>query len=354
MTIKINHNQLKEHIKKSYKTGVALFVQGTTGIGKSDTIKNTAKEIAKTLGLEFVEGWEKDKFGYIDIRLNQYSPEDLKGLPDLDRENKTTTWLSPAELPKGGKGIILFDELNLAAPSIQASAYQLILDKRLGSYKLPEGWCIIAAGNGIADRANVYDLPAPLKNRFTHTQLQIPTTEAWTEWAIGYNINNKIISFLNYKPSYLFTFDANNEDSAFATPRSWAFGSALIEGEEDTENIERYLSTAVGEGIAREYSAYHKMAEKLDMDKIIKNAKEFVSPKEINLKYAIAGALADYYNKKPASLQNIAIIWQKLEPEFTIISIKMARAYKPIQFVKEIFKLKEWDNISKDYQKYLM
>ena len=355
MSLEVNHSQLKEHIKKSYQTGVPLFVKGTMGIGKSDCVRKAAKEIAEELGMEYKDGgWEEGKFSVCDIRLSQRNPEDLKGLPMFNKDTKTTEWYAPEELPKSGKGLIFFDELNLAVPSIQAAAYEIILEKRLGTYKIPDGWGIIAAGNGTNDNANTYILSSPLKNRFTHVTLTPPTIEEWTTWAVENNINTNIISFLNFKEMYLHKFDSNNEDDAFPTHRSWAFGNKLIEGEKKDNVIQRYLASAVGEGVAHEYVAFHKMAAALDIDGMIKNPDDFVSPTEINMKYAVAGAFADRYNKNPKNLQNICKIWLKLEPEFTVISMKMCKAYKPRGFFEQMLKLKEWDTLSAEYSKYIM
>lgn len=354
MTAKINHIELGEHIRKAYKTQVSLFVKGTMGIGKSAVIKETAKEIADDEGMEFIDGWADGKFGLIDIRLSQFNPEDLKGLPMFNQKDKTTEWLLPEILPRSGKGIIFFDELNLATPSIQAAAYQLILDRKLGTYKLPDGWAIISAGNGTEDKANTYELPAPLANRFAHTELSPPSIDDWTAWATKNNINNNIISYLNWKFSNLYKFDSNSNDVAFPTPRSWTFASKMIEGETKDDTIKRYVASAVGDGIAIEYVAYHKMSSQLDIDKMIKNPNDFKNPTEINVAYAIAGGLAERYNKEPKNLQNICKIWLKLKPEFTVISMKMSKSYRPKSFASDILKLKEWDTLSKEYSKYLM
>jgi hypothetical protein len=57
-------------------------------------------------------------------------------------------WASPAELPTDPKSnaIVFLDELNSAAPAVQAAAYQLILNRRVGQYVLPAGVAIVAAG----------------------------------------------------------------------------------------------------------------------------------------------------------------------------------------------------------------
>ena len=159
---------------------------------------------------------------------------------------------------------------------------------------------------------------------------------------------------MNFKKSYLYKFDNDSNDVAFPTPRSWAFASKMIEGETNDKNIRRYVASAVGDGVAMEYVAYHKMASQLDIDAIIKNPKEFKNPTEINIAYAIAGGLAERYNKDSKLLKNICQVWEKLKPEFTVISMKMSKAYKPRTFNSDILKLKEWDTLSREYSKYLM
>ena len=134
MTKQVNHNRLEKIIKIAYKTKTPLFIWGATGIGKSQTIRRVAENLAKELGLEFSDNEIEDgKFGFVDVRISQFEPSDLRGLPDIQGEK--TKWKPPSWLPRNpkGKGIIFFDELNLAPPSIQASAYQLILDRKIGA-----------------------------------------------------------------------------------------------------------------------------------------------------------------------------------------------------------------------------
>jgi len=48
----------------------------------------------------------------------------------------------------------------------QAGCYQLILDRKLGEYVLPDGWVVIAAGNPASERGVHFAMPRPLRNRF--------------------------------------------------------------------------------------------------------------------------------------------------------------------------------------------
>ena len=101
-----------------------------------------------------------------------------------------------------GKGILFFDELNAAPPLVQASLYQLTLDRRIGEYVLPDGWKIVAAGNRAEDRSIVFRMPNALSNRFTHLDFEVDY-EDWRIWAIDRGIHPMIIGFLGLRRELL-------------------------------------------------------------------------------------------------------------------------------------------------------
>ncbi len=106
------------------------------------------------------------------------------------------------------------DELNAAPAMVQASCYQLVLDRKLGEYTLPDGWAIIAAGNRDSDRAATTRMPTPLRNRFVHLDFEADLQE-WSEWAIQANVRPEIIAFLRFRPELLSQFD--RDQKAFPT-----------------------------------------------------------------------------------------------------------------------------------------
>ncbi|MHB8919688.1 MAG: AAA family ATPase [Halothiobacillus sp.] len=193
---------------------VPLMIWGAPGIGKSDLVR----EAAAAQGLAL-----------IDLRLSQLEPTDLRGIPL--HENGTVRWAPPDELPNaardGACGVLFLDEINAAPPPVAASAYQLILDRRLGNYHLPEGWSIIAAGNRLDDRGITYAMPAPLANRFMHIHLRADA-EAWLDWAERNTIAPLLQDFIAAHPEWLARFTPEPEIKAFPSPRSWAFADRVI------------------------------------------------------------------------------------------------------------------------------
>jgi len=353
--MEITHTQLKEQIKISYETKTPIFIWGGTGIGKSDTIKQTARELAEKEKLDFTENTQDSKaFGFLDIRISQLEPSDLRGLPVQDLKSGTTKWLIPSWLPQDekSKGLIFFDELNLSPPSIQAVAYQLILDRRIGDYELPKGWVIVSAGNRIEDKCSVFEMSSALCNRFLHATLRSPSVEDWTKWAVEKNIDGRIISFLNWKPTSFNRADEKNKDKAFPTPRSWAFCSRLIDGRNDNQVVNRLTASAVGEGTALEFTAFMKLQTKIDFDSILKNPKQIKSIDEIDLKYVLLGTIAEKYRKDKNLLEKILPCCDYLEPEFAILLLRFLKAYHPEHF-KNIM-LSKGQKILKQYAEILV
>src|SRR5262249_20893877 len=147
------------------------------------------------------------------------------------RDGRHVVWSVPAQLPEverhGPRGILFLDEITSAPPTVSVAAYQLILDRRLGDYRMPEGWAIIAAGNRQGDRGVTYQMPAPLANRFAHYELE-PDLDDWIAWAHERGVDQRLIAFLRFRPDLLFDFDPARYTVAFPSPRSWEFANRAL------------------------------------------------------------------------------------------------------------------------------
>ena len=255
-----------------------VMIWGAPGIGKSGIVKSIA---------------DKYDVAIIDIRLSQMEPSDLRGIPFQNGE--LVDWSIPSILPNterhGERGILFLDEITSAPPTVSAAAYQLILDRKLGEYTLPDGWVIFAAGNRAGDRGVSFVMPAPLANRFSHYTLDTHLDD-WVLWAYQNKVNESIIGFLRYRPEHLFNFDSEKNPVAFASPRTWEFASkALIKFGDAKSVLTQALSGCVGEAIAIELMSFIKNLEHMpNLDDII-NGKDVVIPDSVDLQYAICTAL---------------------------------------------------------------
>ncbi|MCU0493594.1 MAG: MoxR family ATPase [Chloroflexaceae bacterium] len=208
---------------------LSTMIWGPPGIGKSSIVAQTAT----AHGLAFV-----------DLRLSQLAPTDLRGLPVA--VEGVSRWFPPEFLPHEGAGVLFLDEINLAPPAMQGMAQQLILDRRVGSYVLPDGWFIWAAGNRKEDRAAVFDMPAPLANRFIHLEVEVDF-ESFKSYALAQGFVEQVLAFLAFRPELLHKLDA--KQVAWPSPRSWEMASQLHRAGMD-------VAAAVGASTAQEFYAY--------------------------------------------------------------------------------------------------
>ena len=288
-----------------------VFVWGAPGIGKSSIVK----KIAKDKELEF-----------IDLRLSLLDPTDLKGIPFFNAETKEGVWAKPSFLPsaEGSKGILFLDEINTAPPAVQASAYQLILDRRVGEYELPEGWSIVAAGNRETDRGVVYKMPPPLANRFVHFEMEVDFDD-WKNWAYASKIESSIISYLAYDKSMLFTFDARSNEKSFATPRSWEYVDSIVKSGIETELILDSVSGAVGREAAIGYLSFKKVMKDLpDLNSILDGTLTQLDEEDPKVMMALAIGLVNALleNNSEEAIDNVLKFSLELPGEFSIMLVK--------------------------------
>ena len=236
--------------------------------------------------------------------MSLWDPTDIKGMPYYSANDNTMKWAPPAELPteeeaKKHKHIVVFlDEMNSAAPAVQAAAYQLILNRRVGQYTLPDNVLLVAAGNRDADKGVTYRMPAPLANRFVHLELRVDFDD-WFQWAVHNEIHKDVVGYLTFAKKDLYDFDPRSPSRAFATPRSWAFASELIEDGDD-ETTTDLLSGTVGEGLAVKFMAHRKVASSMpNPTEILAGKVKELKTKEISAMYSLTVSLC--YELKEAS-----------------------------------------------------
>ena len=273
----------KKSLRKAFKNKRPIFLWGPPGIGKSDIIKQLGTELDAHV---------------IDVRLSLWEPTDIKGIPYFDSNDNTMRWAPPSELPDAAlaskhKQIILFlDEMNSAAPSVQAAAYQLILNRRVGTYHLPDNVVLVAAGNRETDKGVTFRMPAPLANRFVHLEMQV-NWDDYFEWAVENKVHQDVVGFLSFSKKSLYDFDPKSSSRAFATPRSWSFVSELLTDDDvDVDTLTDLVSGSVGEGLAISFMAHRKISSKMPNPTDILSGKvKKMDSKEISAMYSLTVSL---------------------------------------------------------------
>ena len=254
-SIDISHSERPSNIRKlvtrCMAVGRPVMLWGSPGVGKSDLIAEIGKQQRRPV---------------IDMRLLLLDPTDLKGLPYWDEKTNTMKWAPPSDLPKEGtalsNAILFLDEINAAPPSVQAAAYQLILNRRVGEYHLPKEVSIVCAGNRDSDRGVTFRMASPLANRLVHLDIA-PNFDDWNVWAIDNRIHPDVVGFLTNHKHKLFDFDPKGSSKAFPTPRTWAFVSQLLDDDMPESLTSTLVAGTVGDGVAGEFMAHRRLSAKM-------------------------------------------------------------------------------------------
>lgn len=347
--------EARKAIKKAFNIKRPLFLWGPPGIGKS----------------ELVEGLTRDLGGFmIDLRLGQMEPTDIRGIPFYNKDLGKMDWAPPIDLPDQELAskypiIVLFmDEMNSAAPSVQSAAYQLVLNRRIGKYVLPDNVVMIAAGNRESDKGVTYRMPTPLANRFMHLEMKVDFA-SWLEWAALNRIHKDVVGYLSFAKGDLYDFDSKSASRAFATPRSWSFVSQMLE-DEDTDNttLTHLIAGTVGEGLAVKFMAHRKISAKLPKpEDILAGKVKDLQVKEISAMYSLVTSMC--YELKDAVEKKVddkkfhemadnffGYMMANFETELVVMGARIAlRTYQlPFQPTK----LTKFDEFHERFGKYIL
>jgi hypothetical protein len=347
--------QARKSLLKAFSKKRPLFLWGPPGIGKSELVADIAQELG----------------GYmIDLRLGQMEPTDIRGIPFYNKDTGKMDWAEPVDVPteefaKQYPIVVLFlDEMNSAAPSVQAAAYQLILNRRSGKYFLPDNVVMVAAGNRESDKGVTYRMPTPLANRFIHQEMRVDFA-SYQEWAVNNNIHKDVVGYLSFAKQDLYDFDPKSASRAFATPRSWTFVSQILEDEDgDDDTIMNLIAGTVGEGLAVKFMAHRKIAGRMPKPEDILSGKEKdLNVKEVSAMYSLVISMC--YELKGAIEKKVPdkqfhemadhffkYMMQNFETELVVMGARIALTTYNLPF--QPTKLKNFDEFHNRFGKYIL
>lgn len=322
-------NNIAATLPHLFGAKLSVFIKGAVGVGKSSVVHQVGRE----LGIEVRDT----------IRASQMDPTDIKGFPAPNLADGTMHWLAPSFLPptmvkgKGGKmvpndskGILFLDELTSGPPAVQAACYQLMLDRKVGEYTLPDGWAIVAAGNREIDRSIVNKMPAALANRMVQINYDVDI-ESFVGWALNNEISAETIAFLRFRDVLLHNFQPDSKEAAFATPRSWAFADKIKGFPIDMGQKLELLKGTVGEGPASEYVAFCDMASQLpSRDHIALDPLKAPVPESPGAQYAVTTMLS-VGTKDVGDFRTFMTYMERMSVEFQVVYVRDLLTARQVQ-----------------------
>lgn len=298
--------QIATALRACIATKQPVFIWGEPGVGKSEIVDQVTHE--------------SPGHKLIDLRLTLLDSVDLRGFPY--RENNQMKFACPDFLPTDPNwvGTLFLDEMNKADQGVQSAAYQLILNRRLGDYVLPDGCALIAAGNRETHQSQVFTMAAALANRFLHLDFEPDFTD-WRKWAMNNGITQEVINFLNFRPGLLHDFDP--EKHSFPTPRSWTGVHKILNSCSD-EIVERQMiGGMVGEGAEAEFTSFLRIYRNLpDPDAVLLAPSQAEVPTDLATLYALCGALANRANEN--NFKRLLEYCDRLDDDFQVLCIRDA------------------------------
>lgn len=298
-------SQVARMIRGCIEMQIPFFVKGGVGVGKSQVALQATEEL---------------KIDFTDVRVSQMDPTDIKGFPSPDAAKNMMKWLPADFLPRKGKGLLFFDELNSAPTSVQAACYQLFLDRKVGSYTLPPGWTVGAAGNRQIDRSIVNKVAAALNNRMTHIEYEVDLDD-FVAYAMAKGISAENIAFLRFKSNLLHSFDATNNPDAFPTPRAWFTVDKIMKHKMSQADEYALIQGTIGAPAAAEHAAFMRVIKELPSVDEIKIAPDTTDvPKSPATLHALTTSLAMATSKQ--SFGRFMQYVTRMEKEWQVVYIR--------------------------------
>ena len=305
---------------KGLNTLPSVMLWGPPGIGKSQSVKQIAS---------IIESETKRKVNVTDVRLILFNPVDLRGIPTSNVDKTLAVWLKPKIFDMDNSNdcinILFLDEISAAPQSVQAAAYQIVLDKTIGEHKLPDNCIVLAAGNRVTDKSVAYQMPKALANRLLHIEMEA-SFDSWNSWAIKNDIHPYVLGFLKFRESYLNNFNPQTSDLSFATPRSWEMVSNILNNvSSNIEEVYELIAGLVGKSVASEFKRWTKCFSKLPSIEDIFDGKNAIIPTESDVLYALTTSMLSYAKNHKDDLtriENSINYATRIQSDFALVLLK--------------------------------
>ncbi|GGN23544.1 hypothetical protein FHR83_002767 [Actinoplanes campanulatus] len=290
-----------------------VLLWGEPGIGKTATLH----QLADGLGLPLTT-----------VIASVHEPSDFAGLPIVgDDPAVQGVPMAPPDwavrLVRAGRGLLFLDELSTAPPAVQAALLRVVLERRVGALRLPDGVRIVAAANPRSSAADGWELSPPLANRFVHLQWTyehevvvrglggtwpravLPSLDAGRLPEAVDMARRSVCGFLRARPTMVHRLPdtETRRGGPWPSPRSWDMALRLIAfataAGASREVLSMLIRGTVGDGPGLEVMAFLDRMDLPDPEHLLAEPHTALLPERGDLRQAILDGLVEAVRQRP-------------------------------------------------------
>ncbi len=222
---------------------------GEAGLGKSQVCQQWMK----------AQKAKDPEFGFIDLRIAYMEAPDLIGFPEVIEVNgvRRTVHELPDFWPTSGRGLLLLEEPNRGTTGVMNCLMQILTDRKVHKYTLPDGWIIAACINPEGAEYDVNNMDAALKDRFEEYEIEFDH-QSFSEFADSAGWDNRVQGYINSGFWIYKTPKELGPEGAYISPRTWSkMNAAELAGVHKSRSLHRLTSISIlGKDIGNQYHKY--------------------------------------------------------------------------------------------------
>lgn len=248
-----------------------LCIAGSPGTAKSTTVALIAAELGMNLVTESMPCLTHEALSGLpsDYASPQYQANSIDGSTPM-----ATQWSIPEVVAKTirasqlGPTVLLLDDFHMVSPHLQAYFYALLLERRLGNFKLSDNTAVILTMND-SDLAGFHGINSAVRNRMSILKVDFNFEHWFSNY--GNQLHYLVASFLKAKPHYTQEPESTGIEG-YATPRAWTAIAAELSVHEDPINFAHQIARMqVSTQAAQAFQAHVAYIEAIDFTKLVAN-----------------------------------------------------------------------------------
>ena len=234
------------------------LLTGDAGLGKSAICQMFAK-VMQTTGFPESNIPADPNYDFLDLRIAYMEAPDFIGFPETEMINgkKRTEHHLPAFWPTEGQGIILLEEPNRGTTGVMNCLMQMLTDRKVHNYTLPEGWIIVSCINPDTAEYDVNAMDAALKNRFEEYEIEYDAI-SFIDYIENSDWNQNVQMFIKSGAWIYKDTKSIGDEGKYISPRTWSkINAAENAGLGEDRRLHRETVCAVlGRDIGNEYHKF--------------------------------------------------------------------------------------------------